>query len=129
MSNALIVAAYLATGLLNLLPVAGVLGAFRLNKLYGLTFDEPNLLVLMRHRALLFGLIGDFLIAAAFIPAWRLPAGLMGALSMAGFIALARLYAPLNAALRRVVIADWVGLALLLPALALGWFVRAPHAT
>ncbi|MFY8016778.1 MAG: phosphopantetheine adenylyltransferase, partial [Inhella sp.] len=64
-------AVLLLTGLVHLLPVLGVLGAARLEQLYGLRMDEPNLLLLMRHRALLFGLLGLLLVAAAFRPAWQ----------------------------------------------------------
>ena len=41
---------------INLLPLSGVLGTDRLHALYGVSFDEPNLAILMRHRAVLFGL-------------------------------------------------------------------------
>jgi hypothetical protein len=55
-------------GLIHLLPLPGVLGGERLAALYGLGFDEPNLALLMRHRAVLFGLMGAFLLFAAFKP-------------------------------------------------------------
>ena len=48
-------------GIIHLLPVSGVLGAERLSALYGLSFQEPNIAILMRHRAVLFGLLGVFL--------------------------------------------------------------------
>ena len=56
-------------GLIHLLPLVGVLGSERLSALYGLRIDEPNLLILMRHRAVLFGLLGSYLLYAAFQPA------------------------------------------------------------
>lgn len=58
-------------GVIHLLPLSGVLGAERLGLLYGLQFHEPNLAILMRHRAVLFGLLGAFFIAAAFQPSWQ----------------------------------------------------------
>ena len=48
----------LVAGVIHLLPLSGVLGAQRLAALYGLAFDEANLLLMMRHRAVLFGLLG-----------------------------------------------------------------------
>ena len=51
---------------IHLLPVAGVLGVDRLESLYGVALGDPNLQVLMRHRAVLFGLLGGFLLLAAF---------------------------------------------------------------
>lgn len=54
---------------IHLIPVLGVLGAPQLASLYGLDFSEPNLAILMRHRAVLFGLAGAFFLFAAFKPA------------------------------------------------------------
>jgi hypothetical protein len=45
---------------IHLLPLMGALGPQRLQALYGLTFSEPKLLILMRRRAVLFGLLGGF---------------------------------------------------------------------
>jgi len=52
--------------IIHLLPLPGVLGSERLAALYGLSFDDPNLQILMRHRAVLFGLLGVFIMIAAF---------------------------------------------------------------
>ena len=57
--------------IIHLMPLSGVLGAERLSALYGLQFGEPNLALLMRHRAVLFELLGVFLLAAAFRPEWQ----------------------------------------------------------
>ncbi len=108
-----------AAAVIHLLPLIGVLGPQRLQALYGLAFDEPNLLILMQHRAVLFGLLGAFLLSAAFKPALvplALGAGLVSVLSFLGFALAAPGY---NALLARVVAADWLALALLLVAAAL----------
>ncbi|MGH1350723.1 MAG: hypothetical protein ACRBBN_07940, partial [Methyloligellaceae bacterium] len=60
-------------GVIHLLPVTGVLGAGRLSALYGIEVVDPNLLILMQHRAVLFGLLGLFLVGAAFFSGWRWP--------------------------------------------------------
>ena len=59
------------TGLINLYPAMGLLGAAQLESLYGLPFTGEDLLLLMRHRALLLGLLGAFIIGAAFQKTWR----------------------------------------------------------
>ena len=51
-------------GLVNLLPVSGVLSANRLQALYGVAIEDVNFLVLMRHRAVLFGIVGGLLVAS-----------------------------------------------------------------
>ena len=101
----------LIVGIIHLLPVVGVLGGDRLNSLYGLNLDEPNLQILMRHRAVLFGLLGALLIAAAFLPGLRTLALLAGLVSVVSFLLLAWGTPLYNEALRRVVVADWIALA------------------
>lgn len=117
--NKLITLLLLITGIIHLLPLAGVLGGERLNALYDLALDEPNLQILMRHLAVLFGLLGALLVAAAFIPGLRPLALLGGLLSVISFLLLAWSAPLYNEALRRVVVADWVALACLLLALPL----------
>lgn len=119
MPRKLIAALLILAGIIHLLPLAGVLGAERLATLYGLPFQEPNLLLLMRSRAVLFGLLGALLVYAALRPALQ-PLALFGGLvSVLSFLSLAWSSPGYNAALRRVVIADWLALAALLLALAL----------
>jgi len=100
-------------GLINAIPVTGALGADVLASLYGLPVDEPNLLVLMRHRAVLLGLVGAYMIVAAFRPALRPSAFMLGFASMLSFIALAYSVGGINAALQRVALIDVVACALL----------------
>ncbi|WP_454254219.1 phosphopantetheine adenylyltransferase [Pseudomonas sp. Marseille-Q8238] len=111
-------------GIIHLLPLSGVLGADRLATLYGMTFDEPNLLILMRSRAVLFGLLGALLLYAAFHPPLQPIALLGGLISVVSFLILARLSPGHNEALQRVVIADWGALACLLLALVLYCIAR-----
>lgn len=112
-------------GIIHLLPVSGLLGAERLAALYGLSFGEPNLLILMRHRAVLFGLLGALLVWAAFRPVLQPAAMLGGMLSVLSFLLLAWATPGYNAALRKVVIADGVALACLALAIVL-WLLRRP---
>ena len=99
--------------IINLLPVAGVLGADRLRALYGVDASEPQLAILLRHRALLFGIVGALLAAAVFRPELRIAAIAAGLTSMLGFIAIARLEGGAHDALARVVAVDWLGVAAL----------------
>lgn len=114
-------AALLLAGVINLLPLMGVLGAERLQALYSMAFDDASLRILMRHRAVLFGLLGGAMVAAAFIPHWRLPMAAAGLISMLAFIALALLEGGGNAAIHRVVNADVIASVLLGAALLWSW--------
>jgi len=109
-------------GLIHLLPLSGLLGAQRLAALYGLPFDDPNLLLLMRHRAVLFGLLGGLLLYAALRPAWTGAALVAGFLSVASFLLLAMAAPALNPGVARVVTADWIALACLAAAAVLWWW-------
>ena len=101
-------------GIIHLLPLSGVLGAERLAALYGMPFAEPNLVLLMRHRAVLFGLLGLFLLFAAFKPAFQ-PAGFIaGFVSVLSFIWLAWPVSIHNAQVGRVFIVDLVALGCLI---------------
>lgn len=111
-------------GIIHLLPLSGVLGAERLATLYGLSFQEPNLLLLMRSRAVLFGLLGAFLLYAAWRPALQ-PVALFGGLaSVLSFLLLAWSGPGYNEALRRVMIADWLAFGCLLVAALLLFIAR-----
>lgn len=95
-------------GVIHLLPLSGVLGSERLASLYGLTFNEPNLAILMRHRAVLFGLIGSFMLFAAFKPALQSIAFVGGIISVASFLYLAGAAASYNPHIARVFLVDIV---------------------
>jgi hypothetical protein len=94
--------------LIHLLPVLGVFGAARMERAYGVSLPGPDLAVLMRHRALLFGLFGAFMLAAAFVPGLQLPALLIALLSAGGFALLAFATPGRNNAITRIA---WVDVA------------------
>ena len=98
---------------IHLLPAVGVLGVARLEALYGIPVQDPNLAILMRHRAVLFALLGVFLLVAAVRPAWQPAALVAGFVSVLSFLALARTVGDTNAQLARVFAADVVALACL----------------
>lgn len=98
----------IVVAIIHLLPLSGVLGADRLEALYGVALDDPNLIILMRHRAVLFGLLGAGLLIAAARPALHGAALIAAAVSVASFLALAALAERYDAAIGRVVAADIV---------------------
>jgi len=120
-STIVIAIIFVLVGLLNAYPAIGMLGAKQLGGLYGLTFTDANLLTLMQHRAVMLGLIGLFLIVAAFRRELQ-PAGfVLGFASMLSFVVFARLQEGASPWISKVATADIAGSALLLVALVLYW--------
>lgn len=105
-----VAAALVVVGAIHLLPLAGVLGADQVGALYGVDASDPDLAILLRHRAVLFGLLGTFFIVAAFKPAWRTVAFIAGFASVVSFLVLAGITGGYNAEIARVVQADAVAL-------------------
>ena len=106
----------IVAALIHLLPVSGVLGASSLQRLYGVAIADPNLLVLMQHRAVLFAIVGGLLLAAAFKAEWRALAIVVGLVSVVSFLLIALLVDGTNALIARVVWVDVVALVALLGA-------------
>jgi hypothetical protein len=107
-------ALFAIAGLINAYPVVGVLGAGQLQSLYGTTVSDPDLLLLLRHRAIVLGLLGLLLIAAAASRRLRTLALGAGLASMLSFVALALPLSMHGAAMARIAWADLIASALLL---------------
>ncbi len=110
---------FIVAGVIHLVPLSGLLGADRLQALYALPMADPNLAILMRHRAVLFGLVGSFLIYAAFRPDLRPLAFGAGFVSVLSFLALAWSTGDYNASVTRIVNGDLVALVALVIGLTL----------
>lgn len=123
----LVSAMLVVVGVIHLLPLSGVLGSERLAALYGLSFNEPSLAILMRHRAVLFGLLGLFLCFAAFRPAWQTIAFVAGFVSVVSFLGLARSIGGYNALVARVIMADIVAMVCLI--IGVGAYMAARYQT
>jgi hypothetical protein len=75
----------LVVAVLHLLPISGFFGVEQLASLYEIKITDGNLEILMRHRAILFGILGGFLAYAAFTPAIQPIAFLAAFISVASF--------------------------------------------
>jgi hypothetical protein len=120
----LVSAMLLVVGVIHLLPITGVVGAERLSALYGVAVNDPNLAILLRHRAVLFGLLGALLIAAAFLPALQPAAFIAGFASVLSFLWLALATGSYNPLIGRVVAADLVALACLVVGAVAATYLR-----
>ncbi len=118
-----------AVGLLHLYPAVGMFGPDRLQALYDIGATDADTLLLLRHRAVLFAMLGSAMIAGAFVSRWRWPALVAGLVSTLSFLLLAF---PLNdnsAAVTRVFWSDVVASAALVFGAGLALRHRAPAAT
>ncbi len=106
-------------GIGNLAPGIVAVAPARAATLYGVTDAGPDLLLLLRHRAVLLALVGSGVIVAAFVPSIRPVTTIAAAVSMASFLALAVPIGRLNHRNRRIAAIDIGGLVVLAAAVAL----------
>ena len=110
---------------IHILPAVAAVAPSRLVSLYGIDAQDSALVTLLKHRAVLLGLVGLGFAAAAFHPghaiAWH--AALLGGASMISFLIIAAFNRELSGSLKTIAIVDAIGI---LPLAAL--FVRQPWA-
>lgn len=106
----------LLAAVIHLVPVVGVLSSSRVSALYDVTLEGPDLAVLMRHRALLFGVLGGVLVVGALDEPVRTTALVAALVSDVGYAVLCLAERGHNAALRRVLVGDLVSIAALVAA-------------
>lgn len=104
-------------GVINFLPLAGVLSRLRMQALYGVVIEGPNLEILMRHRAVLLGIVGGLMLISAFHLPLRTVGYAVGFINMLAFALVVWVVGDANPELRRVALIDLVASLLLLGAL------------
>ena len=113
----MLIASLALPALIHLAPLSGVLSAERLEKLYGAKIKDPNVLLAMRHRAVIFGVLGLGLIAAMVWPSVALPVIVGTILSDLAFLVLALMTPDRSPQMTKVLAADVFSLICLGPAL------------
>jgi hypothetical protein len=103
----------LVAAAINLAPVFGAVSTERMAAFYGVDLQSPNLQILMRHRAVLFGIVGGLLLVAAFRPQLRTLGYVLGFSSMLSFLVVAWLVGEYSVEIQRVIFVDAVGVAAL----------------
>ena len=111
-------------GVINFLPIVGILSLDKINQAYGLSIDDNNLAILLRHRALLFGLIGGFVIYSVFKPQYQIASIVLAAISMLGYLYFFWSIGDSNPVLLKIAQADIVGIVLLIVALLIKCFLN-----
>lgn len=109
----------IGVALINLAPIVGALSGAQLQRLYGFPFEGDSLLILMRHRAILLGIVGGLLVASAAQRQWLTLAAPAALVSMVSFIGIVWLQGGANAALERILWMDVLGTGMLIAAIVL----------
>ena len=116
-SKYFIIFSFVVAGIINLIPSIGVLSNEKLTSLYGVDIVSDDLALLLRHRAVLFLIVGTMLLTAAFVHSLRPIAGIAGLVSMISFILLAWSLPDIGPLMKRIVTADIVASLLLIAGL------------
>lgn len=111
----------IAVGSIHILPLVGAIGIEKIQALYGIQIQDPNLEILMRHRAILFGLLGIFICYAAFQPRLQGLALIGGLVSAGAFVWIAWSTGGYNALIAKVVWIDVIAVGCLIVAGMLYW--------
>jgi hypothetical protein len=106
-------------GVINTLPLIGCISADRLGALYGMPWTDPTTILLLRHRAVLFGIIGVFILYSTVRPGLQPLAMLAAGIAMGSFLLLGSGADAGGAALETVALMDRIGLIALALAAAL----------
>ena len=121
MTEKIISGLLLVVAVIHLIPLVGVVSAGKLESLYGVPINGADLEILMRHRAILFGLIGAFFAYSAFVPAYQPLAFIIAFISIGSFFFLAFTVGGYGEGVKKVVIADIVAAFSLGTAMLLYW--------
>lgn len=122
MTQWIITGLLIPVGVLNLTPAIVFFAPERSLSLYNVSLDEANLSIVMRHRAVLLGLLGAAMIYAAFRKEVLVPVIVAALIGKAAFLFLVYSSGGTNAELGRIALFDIGAVTLLLLALGLHLF-------
>ena len=106
-------------GAINMLPSVLTFFPEKISKSYGIELPDVNFELLLRHRAVLFGIVGSLMIYSAITKKSYLIATVVGLTSMISFILLYFLLNGVNTELGNVMRIDMAGVLVLMIGLLL----------
>ena len=110
---------FMVVAIVHFLPIIGVIGNERLESLYDVKIEGANMEILMRHRAVMFGMLGAFIGYAAFQQSLQPLAFIAAFISLAAFFYLTYAVGGYTDAIWRLVIGDAVAAVALVGAIIL----------
>lgn len=112
---------FLLVGAINFAPIVGVFGQSSLERLYNMAALAPDVLALMKHRAILLAIVGGFLLVSAFRVSYRAPASTCAYVSMISYILIVWTSDVENQAFAKIYQIDCVAIVLLFVANFFDW--------
>ncbi len=100
-------------GAINALPILIAFLPEKIKGSYGIEVPDSNYELLLRHRAILFGIVGGIMIYSAITKKYYDLAVLIGAISMISFVLFFFKIGNINTELRKVMLIDVVGIVIL----------------
>ena len=101
-------------GFVNILPATIAFLPSKISKSYGFEVSNVNYQLIIRHRAVLFGIIGGLIIFSAITKKYYEISTIAGLISMMSFIIMYFLIGNINNELRKVMIIDVIATIILL---------------
>lgn len=111
-------------GIINILPIIVFFDSSKTAKLYGVPIEGESLIILMRHRGVLLGLVGLTLIFAVFKPEFRIFAIAIALISKLAFIFLTFTAPDYTSQIRQVALIDVGAIVLLLAVLGIHFYSK-----
>ena len=111
-------------GIINILPIIVFFDSSKTAKLYGVPIEGESLIILMRHRGVLLGLVGLVLIFAVFKSEFRIFAIVAALISKLAFIFLTFTASNYTTEVRQVALIDVGAVVLLLAVLGIHFFAK-----
>ncbi len=111
-------------GIINILPIIVFFDSTKTVSLYGVPIEGESLIILMRHRGVLLGIVGSILIYAAFKPEFRLFAIALALISKLAFMFLTFTAPDYTSQIRQVAIIDTSAIVLLMTVLGIYFYAE-----
>jgi len=111
---------------IHFVPVSGFVGVAQLESLYGIAVTSPELEILMRHRAVLFGILGGVFVLGAFNIRYQSLAFVLAASTLLPFFYLSAVIESSNESIQSILLGDMIALVALAVAIILRYLPRLP---
>jgi len=123
--NKAITICLIIVGLINFIPTIAIISAQKLEAAYSIKLISNDLIILLRHRALLFGILGGFILYSVKATSYQGAAMIMAGISMLGYVVLMFTVGGYNEALYKILIIDVVGIVILSLAVIFKYIIKS----